>query len=147
MGKLDYHERLKKLNLYSLERRHDRYTIIYGWQQLQGIKHNIMGLKSSWIGTSRRIISRKIPVKIEGKEIKQKSRIKIHNSPARRTERLFNCIPPRLRNRKKETTETFKSHLDLWLREVPDLPRIGKYSKWVAADTNSVTNQAMTLLN
>ena len=31
MEGLDYHERLKKLNMYSLERR-DRYHIIYGWQ-------------------------------------------------------------------------------------------------------------------
>ena len=28
---LDYHERLKKLNLYSLERRRERFMIIYGW--------------------------------------------------------------------------------------------------------------------
>ena len=146
MEKLDYHERLKNLNLYSLERRRDRYAIIYGWQQLEGIKPNIMGLKSSWIGTSRRIISRKIPVKTEGREVKQKNRTKIYNCPARRTERLFNSIPPSLKNRTKETTEIFKGHLDRWLREVPDLPRIGKYSKWVAADTNSVTGQAVTLL-
>ena len=38
MEGLDYHERLKKLDLYSLERRRDRYFIIYGWQQPEGIK-------------------------------------------------------------------------------------------------------------
>ena len=31
MEKLDYHERLKKLNLYILERRREKYIIIYGW--------------------------------------------------------------------------------------------------------------------
>merc|ERR1712082_408026 len=35
MEELDYHERLKKLNLYSLERRRERFMIIYGWQQLE----------------------------------------------------------------------------------------------------------------
>ena len=32
MEDLDYHERLKKLNLYNLERRRERFMIIYGWQ-------------------------------------------------------------------------------------------------------------------
>ena len=35
---LDYHERSKKLHMYSLERRKNRYLISYGWQQLEGIK-------------------------------------------------------------------------------------------------------------
>ena len=30
MENLDYHERLKKLNMYSLKRKHKRYMIIYG---------------------------------------------------------------------------------------------------------------------
>ena len=33
MEELDYHERLKKLNLYSLERRRERFMIIYGWSK------------------------------------------------------------------------------------------------------------------
>ena len=32
---LDYYKRLKELKLYSLERRRDKYFIIYGWQQLE----------------------------------------------------------------------------------------------------------------
>ena len=32
MEDLNYHERLKRLKMYSLERRRDRYLIIYGWQ-------------------------------------------------------------------------------------------------------------------
>ena len=54
MEGLDNHERLEKLDLYSLERRRDRYFIIYGWQQLEGLKENVLGLKKCWIGTSRR---------------------------------------------------------------------------------------------
>ena len=56
MEGLDYHERLKKLNIYSLERRRDRYFIIYGWQQIEGIKENILNLKTNWSGRSRNII-------------------------------------------------------------------------------------------
>jgi hypothetical protein len=54
MEELDYHERLEKLNMYSLERRRDRYRIIYGWQQLEGQKENILRLKTSWTGRDRR---------------------------------------------------------------------------------------------
>ena len=42
MEGLDYHARLKELKMYSLERRRDRYFIIYGWQQLEGLKENIL---------------------------------------------------------------------------------------------------------
>ena len=45
MEGLDYHERLRKLNMFSLERRRDHYRIIYGWQQIEGIKENIMKLR------------------------------------------------------------------------------------------------------
>ena len=38
MEELDYHQRLKELKMYSMERRRERYMIIYGWQQLEGKK-------------------------------------------------------------------------------------------------------------
>ena len=47
MEELDYHERLKKLNLYSLERRRERYLIIYGWQQLEGKRENVLRLTAT----------------------------------------------------------------------------------------------------
>ena len=145
MEGLDYHERLKKLDMYSLERRRDRYYIIYGWQQLEGIQENILNLKQSWIGTSRRIVSRRIPYQVDGRRLKRADITKIHNCPARRIERVFNSIPPKLRNLTGTKTETFKRHLDNWLKEVPDLPRIGKYSRWVAAESNMIQHQAVTL--
>ena len=60
MEELNYHERLKKLNMYSLERRRERYMIIYGWQQLEGIKENVLRLVASDTRRDRRIISPKI---------------------------------------------------------------------------------------
>ena len=59
LEELNYHERLKKLNMYSLERRRERYMIIYGWQQLEGIKENILRLETSWRGRGRLIIQKK----------------------------------------------------------------------------------------
>ena len=53
---------------------------------------------------------------------------KILNSPARKMERLFNCIPGHLRDITRRPTGYFKKHLDKWLREkVPDQPKCGVY--------------------
>ena len=46
MEGFDYHKRLKELRMYSLERRRERYLIIYAWQMLEGLKENILGLKA-----------------------------------------------------------------------------------------------------
>ena len=46
MEGLDYHQRLKELRMYSLERRRERYLIIYAWQMLEGLKENVLGLKA-----------------------------------------------------------------------------------------------------
>ena len=145
MEGLDYHERLKELDMYSLERRRDRYFIIYGWQQIEGLKENVLDLKTSWIGTSRRIISKRIPYQVEGRRLKRADTTKVFNCPARKVGRIFNSIPASLRNLTGVTTDTFKLHLDRWLKTVPDLPRIGKYSRWVAAESNNVQHQAVTL--
>ena len=42
MENLNYHERLRKMNLYSLERRRERYMIINSWQQIEGITEKIL---------------------------------------------------------------------------------------------------------
>ena len=45
LGEVDYHERLKRLGIYSLERRRERFLIINAWQQLEGIKENALKLE------------------------------------------------------------------------------------------------------
>ena len=37
-----YHERIKDLELYSLEMRRERYLIINAWQQLEGVSDNVL---------------------------------------------------------------------------------------------------------
>ena len=61
MDGLNYHERLKKLKMYSLERRRDRYLIIYGWQQIENIKENVLKLEISKRNSSRTIKSGQLP--------------------------------------------------------------------------------------
>ena len=40
MNDIPYHERLKSLGLYSLQRRRERYCIIYIWEIIEGLAPN-----------------------------------------------------------------------------------------------------------
>ena len=142
MEDLDYHQRLKELKLYSLERRRERYLTIYAWQMLEGIKENYLGLKVSKYGRNRSIQSHPIRWSYNGKKIKHSNRSIVHRSTGKKMERLFNCLPPKLRNMEGKSTDTFKTHLDRWLRNVPDTPRIDNYGAGVGEETNSIINQA-----
>merc|ERR1719290_229915 len=93
MKDLNYHERLKRLNMYSLERRRDRYKIIYAWQQIEGLKENIMKLKTNKNKTNRMINNGNYTKK--GTRSTTRALSKIYYSPLR-TERAFNSIPRKL---------------------------------------------------
>ena len=136
LEELDYHQRLKKLKLYSLERRRERYLIINAWQQIEGIRENVLNLETGIEGRRRCIKSTTIPTNVKGK-----NRTLIQHSTARQMERLFNAIPYELQNITGVRTETFKKHLDEWLSGIPDTPKIDDYGARVSAETNSVTQQ------
>ena len=84
MEGLNFHERLRELNMYSLERRRDRYRIIYGWQQIEGIKENIMKLRIN-NNKSNRLINNGSGTK-KGIKLSSKMKSKLYNSPLRETE-------------------------------------------------------------
>ena len=42
MNDMPYHERLKSLGLYSLQRRRERYCIIYIWKIIEGLAPNFL---------------------------------------------------------------------------------------------------------
>ena len=77
-----------------------------------------------------------------GTKLKHSARTKIYNGTEKKMERLFNSIPKEIRNIKEKNVETFKKHLDKWLKTVPDTPRIDDYGSRVAADSNSIVAQA-----
>ncbi len=86
---------------------------------------------------------KKIRYAANGKLLSVKERAQIFNSPAGKVQRLFNCIPSQIRNLTGVTSDTFKNHLDEWLKKVPDLPKGGGYS--VAAEYNGIQRQAVVL--
>ena len=133
---MDYHERLRKLGLYSLERRRERFLIISAWQQLEEAREGVLKLKTGKEGRRRCIRSATIPTTLDGRY-----RTVIHHSTARQMERLYNALPYRLQNIRNVKTDTFKRHLDRWLRDIPDTPKIDNYGASVSAATNSITNQ------
>ena len=84
---MDYHERLKKLGLYSLEWRREQSLIINAWQQLEDIKDNVIDLIAGKSGRQRCIRSVTIPTSLDNKY-----RIIIQHSTARQMEILLNSI-------------------------------------------------------
>ena len=99
--------------------------IINGWQQLEGVRENVLNLKVSERSRDRRIQLGDVKFyRKGGGRILPGVRTQILNSPARKVERLFNHIPSHLRNITGKTTEYFKKMLDEWLiKEVPDQPK------------------------
>ena len=136
LGEVNYHKRLKRLGIYSLERRRERFLIINAWQQLEGIKENALNLETGREGRRRCIKSAAIPTTIDGKH-----RTQIQNSTARQMERLFNALPYEIQKITDVKLDTFKKHLDKWLKNIPDTPKIDDYGVAVGAETNSITKQ------
>ena len=130
----NYWERLKILALYSLERRRERYRILYVWKALRGFVPDPGFTVTQNPRTGHHI---KVP--------KQNS-----CSPAwvknlqRRTvlyrgAQLFNCLPTNLRQQDELSYESFKAKLDTFLETVPDEPTCSGLSRRAA--TNSLLDQ------
>ena len=47
----------------------------------------------------------------------------------------------------KVKTDTYKDHLDVWLKMVPDQPRGRGYSERVATKSNSIQHQTQSFFN
>ena len=123
--------------MYNLERRRDRYKIIYTRQQIEGVKENIMNLKTSKNKANRMVNN--------GNYVNRSTRTtrvlsKIHYSP-RTTERSFNSLQRKLRNMNGVKVDTFKRHLDLWMVRVPDQPKCNGYQSFIAANSNAIYDQ------
>ncbi len=58
--------------------------------------------------------------------------------------RLFNSLPYELQKLTNVKKDTFKKHLDRWLKGVPDTPRVGGNASRVAAPSNSIVDERTT---
>ena len=114
----NYWERLESFNLTSIQRRIERYRILYTWKSLNGLTPTL-GLKWSpkVIGRSERILETPMVNGLtEG--LKSLRRRTIQHEGAK----LVNILPPPLRNFSGKL-EIFKCLLDNFLSLVPDEPK------------------------
>ena len=129
---MNYWERLKYLRITSLERRRDRYDIVYMWKMLEGLVPTIPTLcVRENIRLGRYVVIPSIPTKI-----REKWRSVKFQSFCCRAGRSFNSMPKELRNLTGVKLETFKQSLDKLLRWIPDKPRVPGYSSFV--ETNQI---------
>lgn len=136
---LTYWEQLKALSEYSLERRRERYLILYAWRIIEGQVPNVCDPSSGGLRTKSHIrrgrycvlptISSQAPQSIQSLR---------HASFAVHAPRLFNSLPATLRNMTRCSLDAFKRKLDRFLTTVPDEPQMTGYTAMRRADSNSV---------
>lgn len=126
LNNLSYWQRLKSLNLYSLERRRERYTILYLYKIVLGIAPNFTSPR--WSIKTRENPRRGLNCVIPSISRSATHRVKsmVEQSFAVRGPRLFNSIPANLRNGNLSYS-SFKRQLDVYLNVVPDEPLLPNY--------------------
>ena len=132
---LSYQRRLHELNLYSLERRRERYIILYIWKSLFGYSPD-PGLRYSSIDRHNGIVLGPPKTHKTGAFKKLFERQFLF-----RGTRLFNSVPSYLRQLTSPegtplTPPTYKALLDKYLSEIPDDPETPR-----AAASNSIIEQ------
>ena len=137
LSDLNYWDRLKRLGVYSLERRRDRYTMIYVWKILSLHCPNLEGADCITSYDNPRLGKLcHIPFLIRG------SRARLQtlrdSSFAVKGPKLFNCLDKELRNF-EGSLDGFKRKLDSFLSKIPDEPPLPGYFRPGAS--NSVVEQ------
>ena len=111
-----YPDRLRILKLYSLERRRERYIVIYLWKILENIVPN---LTNSIDVTNSNRRGRLCVVK---QAPAGKAGSLLYNSFRYKAVRLFNCLPREVRDKTRCSVDSFKSVLDTFLTKLEDTP-------------------------
>ena len=133
MARLTYWQQLEALKAYSLQRRRERYAIIYIWKALEGLVPNfgVTTVDNSRHGRSCRVphIKTSAPCKIQTLRFASLT----VNGP-----RLFNSMPNHIRNMTSCSIDTFKHALDKHLENVPDEPRMKELVPFCTRSSNSL---------
>ena len=138
MQRLNYYERLKALGLYSLERRRERYLVIYTWKMLENLVPNVGVTMRSHIR-----LGRLCHVPYANNRARAMVRNLKNSFITVRGPQLFNSLPKSVRELSRVSVDTFKNNLDTFLRSLPDEPPIPGYHR--RAVSNSVMDQAALL--
>ncbi|XP_066926846.1 uncharacterized protein [Clytia hemisphaerica] len=143
LSAFDYWEQLKMLKMYSLQRRRERYRIIYIWSILEGIVPNFSHTEGDGTvkgGVSSSTTSRH-GRKCELRTIERSSFRKfICESLAVQGPKLFNSIPSDIRNITGCSKDSFKKRLDKYLCSIPDEPHTTSRQTRLA-ESNALVHQ------
>ena len=143
MEQLSYWEQLHALSMYSLERRRERYLIIYTWRIMEGQVPNISEPNRGGINEKLHIRRGRVCiVPTVNSQASGSVRSLYYTSLAIHGPRLFNSIPATIRNMTDCSVDTFKRRLDKYLRMVPDEPHISGYTASRRAESNSLFDMA-----
>ena len=137
---LNYWEQLGRMKMLSLQRRLERYRIIYIWKTLEGLAPNC-GIQST---SEEGRLGRKCIVPIINTKARQSVQSKKEQTFQVNGPQLFNSLPTELRNIKNCALEDFKYKLDQWLERVPDEPNVRGLTPggMDANASNSIVHQA-----
>jgi hypothetical protein len=128
LKELNYHQRLRKLKLYSLQRRRERFTAIYMYKISAELVPN--NLKLQFYRTRRQEIKCHLP-KLNAQMI-HLSTIR-HNYFTSTGPSIFNVLPAKMKE--AQSLDSFKHQLDKFLMTIPDLPPTPGY---VSLNKNSI---------
>ena len=115
---LSYWDRLRSLNLMSLQRRRERYTLIHIFKIINNLAPNDLSMK--FYETPRRGLCCKIPPLV--KQCKLKHQTMLDESFTVFGARLWNLLPPKIKS--KRTLDSFKAALTKFIMTVPDNPPV-----------------------
>ena len=133
----NYYERLQKLRIYSMERRRERYELLYIYKI---ISHQVPNVGLKWKFFPRR--GREIIPPPVRKNSKLSAMTMRRNSFRGKSAYLFNCLPASLRNISSDLPmPTIKRALDKLLNNVTDEPVLNGYTRSNDAASNSIVHQ------
>ncbi len=131
----DYWARLRELDMYSLERRRERYAILYIYKISTGKSLNNLNIRFNIHQRLGRLCH------VERIHPRANTRVKTlkENAFAIRGPLLFNALPRHLRDATEISLENFKNQLDKFLQTIPDQPKLPHYH--LRAASNSIIDQ------
>ena len=138
----NYWERLSTFKIYSLQRRRERYRLIYVWKILESQVPNIScegngGIRKLHSPRNGRtcfipLLNTSNPASIQ--HLREGS-LAYHGA------QLFNALPKDLRNTTNCSTLAIKHKLDKFLAQIPDQPLVDGYTSGWQAVSNSLLHQ------
>ena len=142
---LNYHDRLKAMNLQSIQRRHERYKIIYIYKIKEGLVPNLpldpSNPTSSFALTFTTNYRSGCRCSIPNQTLHHNpATIPRDSSFALTASNLWNCLPPSISLISNVSVSSFKNQLDKFLALFPDDPRCSASGMFTDPNTGRVSN-------